>query len=240
MNEFLNVSEIKRFEAVLASYSMGEAEKNLFIDSRFGNIAGPAGAGKDTLRNLLADSYPDKYAKVISTTTRPARRGESDGIDYHFENKEEVYEKLMRREFFQASLVHNQQVSCLHIDEIKKLKAGQRGLGILIVQTDLVLRRIKPDIKTLFIVPPDLSELKRRMLANRNLSEEEMTRRLTAAKRELEIGMHEQDYYCLVNDGLDQTKVLSRKFFEADERKISADEMARNSIMQILSEINRL
>ena len=237
MNEFLTNQEIGEFTHLIDNYHKSEDAEELFIQSNFANIAGPTGAGKDTIRNLLVEDYPDKYAPVLSTTSRPSRQGEQDGVDYHFRSKDEIRESLQKGEFFEAAVVHNQQVSCLHISEITKLKLGQIGVSILVVEKDLELRRAKPDIKTVFIIPPDLSELKRRMITSRNLSEDEVLRRLQAAKGELQIALGQPEYFCLVNDELEQASESVRGFFEDGQKDEQKDAQARSVIQKILEEL---
>jgi guanylate kinase len=237
MNEFLTSGEIGEFKHLIENYQMNDDAKKVFTKSSFANIAGPTGAGKDTIRNLLIEDYPEKYAPVLSTTTRPPRQNERDGVDYHFKDKQEVKTALKNGEFFQSALVHNQQISCLHISEITKLDKDQIGLSILIVQTDLEMREVKPDIKTVFIVPPTLDELKIRMIRSRKLSDEEAVRRLQAAKNELQIAADQKEYYCLINDQLSQALRSVREFFENGKIDEEKDDEARQTITKILKEL---
>lgn len=237
MNEFLNDEEIRTFTGLINDYRMNESAGKEFISSNFACIAGPAGAGKDTIRNLLISTYPGGYAPVLSTTTRPPREGEKNGIDYHFRSKEEIRRSLESGEFFQAALVHNQQVSCLHISEIQKLAVEQIGLSILIVQTEAELHKIKPDIKTIFLIPPSLNELKRRMQSSRSLSKDEINRRILAAKAELEIALKNPRYYCIVNDNLDEALEYAKEFLESNGSDNEVDNLARQVIKNILDEI---
>lgn len=237
MDKFLTSQEIREFTHLIDNYQMNGEAKEQFIKSNFATIAGPTGAGKDTIRNLLIEDYPEKYAPILSTTSRPPRQSERDGVDYHFRDKSEIRTSLQNGEFFQSAVVHNQQISCLHISEVTKLKPDQIGLSILIVQTESLLRAIKPDIKTLFIVPPDLEELKRRMIKSRNIEEKEAVRRLQAAKNELQIAFEQSEYYCLVNDQLFQALRLARDFFENGQKDEEKDAVARNTIKKLLKDL---
>ena len=238
MNQFLSEQELTVFKELINNYKMNSQAASEFIASNFAVIAGPAGAGKDTLRNMLTKDNPARYSAVLSTTTRPPRTGEKNAIDYHFRTKEEVRKSLEAGEFFQAALVHKQQVSCLHISEIQKLKPGQIGLSILIVQTEREMAKIKPDIRTLFIIPPNLDELKRRMQASRQLDNEEIERRLNAAKSELELALENTDYYCLVNDDLELTSRMARQFFEKGSIDSSEEAKDRQALGRLLDELS--
>ncbi len=127
MSRLLSSEEAVAIRATIETYSLHESVLEQFQVSNFAVIAGPAGAGKDTLRDSLILKYNTEYVPILSTTTRPPRVGEQDGITYHFRSVEEVIDSLHKREFFQAELVHNQQISCLHISEIQKLQSNQYG-----------------------------------------------------------------------------------------------------------------
>lgn len=237
MSEFLDTKDREYFEAILPSYKMNEEVLKTFVDSNFAVIAGPAGAGKDTIRNKLIADYAGRYTGIISTTTRDPRPGEVDGVDYHFRQVEEIKAELSQGKFFQAALVHNQQVSCLSIKEIEKLQSEQVGLSILIVQTETELAKKKPDLRTVFLVPPNLEELTRRMSIGRMLTDEETGRRLNAAHNELNTALNETRYQCVVNDNLADACRVVNNFLEHGTRDDSEDNKAREAISAILQEL---
>ncbi len=237
MSEFLDTKDREYFEAILPSYKMNEEALKTFVDSNFAVIAGPAGAGKDTIRNKLIADYSERYIGIISTTTRDPRPGEVDGVDYHFRQVEEIKAELSQGKFFQAALVHNQQVSCLSIKEIEKLQSEQVGLSILIVQTEKELALKKPDIKTVFLVPPNLEELTRRMSIGRMLTDEETGRRLKAAYNEFNTALNETRYQCVVNDNLADACKVVNNFLENGTRDDLEDIKAREAIGAILQEL---
>lgn len=236
MSRLLNKLEVAEFETALFGYQPNNEVLQQFRKSNFGIIAGPAGAGKDTLRDELIKKYPDKYLPILSTTTRPSRTGEADGHEYHFREISEVRQGLECRDFFQAALVHGQQVSCLHIDEIRKLRPGQYGLSILIPSTEKELRVIKPDIKTIFLIPPDLDSLKQRMQVGRTLDEAETARRLEAAKKEIAYAL-ESDYYCIVSDKITEEVQKAHEFLQTGTEYQANQEHARGIMREIMDGI---
>jgi guanylate kinase len=238
MSRLLTETEATQFEELLSVYSLREDGLARFEASNFAIIAGPAGAGKDTLRNGLMSAYPDKYQPIISTTTRPSRQGEQEGITYHFSEIEDVRRGLGERRFFQAELVHNQQVSCLDISEIQKLRPGQWGLSILITQTEQKLHAIKPDIKTIFLIPPDLTTLMGRMQAERSLDNDEISRRLEAARNEIESALDAEHYYCLVSDTVEHVLDSADAYLQSDIRNPEQDKQARAIMRQTLDTLN--
>lgn len=235
---FLSDKQIEQFEALIKGYQMNTLARAEFVASHFAIIAGPTGAGKDTIRNLLIKKDPDRYTAILSTTTRSPRKGEKDGVDYHFRSEGKVKKSLETGEFFQAALVHNQQVSCLHINEIKKLRSGQIGLSILIVQTERELSKTKTDIKTVFLVPPSLNELKRRLQSNRQIKRDEMLRRLLAAQKELKLASDNPDYLCLINENIEKTAEKCDQFFAYNKSDPTDDKKARRTIDFIVNELD--
>lgn len=234
----LTSEEIPHFRQIIDNYKPDPQVQETFVGSNFAIIAGPSGAGKDTLRNSLIDSFKDLYAPILSTTTRPPRKNEVDGVDYHFLGVEEMEKQLLNGEFLQSALVHNQQISCLHIDEISKLKSGQTGLSILIVQTETELTANKKDIRTLFIIPPSLDELHRRLGGGSNLSAEEVGRRMEASKFEMITALERNDYYCLVSEDIKDLSVKAHEYFQQGVRESDADLEARTTIRQILNTLS--
>lgn len=234
----LKSTELPRFRTIIDDYHPDPMVLSIFAKSDFSIIAGPSGAGKDSLRNNLIKLYPSEYAPVLSSTTRPMREGETDSIDYHFLSPEIMETKLLKGEFFQVALVHNQQISSLHINEITKLRDGQIGLSILIVQTETELAAIKRDIRTIFIIPPSLEELRNRLGGDQQLSDDEVERRMKASKSEMITALERRDYYCLVNDKLDRVTELTHEFLQKGHRDNYSDIHARNTIQSILNKLS--
>lgn len=235
MSRLLTQEELPRLQQLTDSYEPNEVVLDQFRSSKFAIIAGPSGAGKDTLRNLLIEQYPKLYRPVLSTTTRPMRQGERDGVDYHFSTVESVEARLIQRDFFQAALVHNQQISCLHIDDILRLQPDQTGLSILIVQTEQQLSKLKDDIKTIFLIPPDIDTLRQRLSYERPLGNDEIQRRMEAGAEELKTALGSTDYYCLVSGDKGQLVHHAHNFLQLGIKHPEADAEARSTIETILN-----
>lgn len=224
MSRLLTSEEAQNFKEIINNYQPNDEVLEKFRNSIFVVIAGPAGSGKDTLRDTLTLRYPDIYTSVLSTTSRPKRPGESEGRAYHFWDIEGIKLGLERREFFQIALVHDQQISGLHVNEIKNLKPEQCGLSILIPITETELRLIKNDIKTVFLVPPNITTLKQRLNANRMLEPEEVRRRLVAAKKEIEYALNSEYYHCIITDTVENATNKVHSFIQ---QGVTGDEDAR-------------
>jgi guanylate kinase len=238
VSRLLSPDEVEKFRSIIDGYRLHESVVEQFRSSNFAVIAGPAGAGKDTLRDNLISRFPDRYLPILSTTTRPPRQNEVDGETYHFWEIDRVEKSLNNQEFFQAALVHNQQISCLHIDEIKKLSSDNTGLSILVVQTERQLRKIKSDLKTVFLTPPDFETLKKRLYTERILNEEELARRLSSAKYELQSAVDSPEYYCVVSDTIDRTVKVADEYLQGKESDASEGSKAREIIKSILGNLS--
>lgn len=234
MSRLLTAEEASRFKDLVGFYAPHPDVLKAFQESNFAVIAGPAGAGKDTLRDALFKNYPDKYVPILSTTSRPPRNGEVDGETYHFREIEQIEQGIMNQEFFQIALVHNQQVSCLHVDEVNKLASGQCGLSILVVDTEKEVREIKPNLKTIFLVPPSSEEFQRRLHEGRELKDDEIERRTAAAKQELQAALDNENYYCLLSETVPAVTNLAHEFLQAGAQNQSEDERARGVIKELL------
>lgn len=238
MSRLLTVQEAKHFREILDNYQLNQDALKQFRQSNFVIVTGPAGAGKDTLRNALVYRFPDKYLNILSTTTRPPREGEKDGKDYHFREISEVEKNLRKREFFQATIVHNQQISCLHMNEIRKLQPTQFGVSILIPLTEEKLRITKPDIKTIFLIPPNLKILKARIKSEKVINQAEIRRRLRSAAQEINYALKTDYYYCIVSDTVEHVVARAHNFLQKNERHTAEDFSARTVMKQIVLELS--
>ncbi len=237
MSRLLTSEEVPYFRKLIDHYQLHESVLEQFRKNNYTVIAGPAGAGKDTLRDNLIQKFPEKYLPVLSTVTRPPRTGEIDGVTYHFREIEEVKQGLLEHKYFQTELVHSQQIACLEIYEITKLAQDQWGLSIMVVESEKKLRQIKSDIKTIFLIPPDTKTLIARLKGERTLKSEEIKRRLSAAKHEIAYAETNQDYYCLISDTVEHVVDRAHSFLQNNERNESDDKKARQTMKKIVEEL---
>jgi len=164
-------------------------------------VSAPSGCGKTTLcKKLLKDRLNLRYS--ISATTRPPRKGEIDGKDYFFISPGEFRAMIKRKEL----LEHERNFGFLY-GTPKKLVSGllEKGKNVLLsidVKGATKVSRQYPDRSVLiFIMPPTLSELKKRLESRRTDEASSISNRLKIAKREMEYkGKYD---YVVVNDSLD-------------------------------------
>ena len=164
-------------------------------------LSGPSGAGKSSLISKIIDDIGETYFS-ISTTTRAIREGETDGVDYYFVDKDEFEREVEDEQFLEHALVHGNYYGTSLKPVKKALSEGKLVIFDIDVQGNSAIQNRLSDITTsVFISPPTLSELKRRLIKRSTDSQEVIDRRVNMAKREIQrVSEYE---YLLVNDDLD-------------------------------------
>jgi len=162
-------------------------------------VSSPSGAGKTTLCNRLRAEFPHLRFSVSHTTRKP-RPNEVDGREYHFTNKEKFAQMIDQSSFAEWAHVHGNMYGT-SLSEIEL--ARQTGDGVLFDVDYQGARQIKarmPEAVGVFILPPSLSELERRLRGRGTEDEPTTLRRLQAAKGEIEhYGFFD---YVIVNDDI--------------------------------------
>lgn len=152
-------------------------------------ISAPSGAGKTTLCNELR-KHPDFFYSV-SCTTRQPRPGETGGKDYHFLSKAEFEARIAAGEFLEHANVHGNYYGTLRQNIVDHLEAGEDVLLDIDVQGAAMVRSnadasLRADLVDVFIMPPSLEELHRRLLKRGTESAEQIAIRLANAKAEMQ------------------------------------------------------
>ena len=165
-------------------------------------LSGPSGAGKSSLIHKIMDAIGECYFS-ISTTTRPRREGEVDGVDYYFVNEEEFKREIEEDQFLEYAMVHGNYYGTSLKPVKKALSEGKLVIFDIDVQGNSAINSRLGDITTsVFITPPTLSELKKRLQKRQTDAKEVIERRVQMAKREIQrVAEYE---YLIVNDDLDK------------------------------------
>lgn len=164
-------------------------------------LSGPSGAGKSSLINKISDDIGDFYFS-ISTTTRAIRDGEEEGVHYHYVSKEEFQKDIDEDHFLEHAVVHGNYYGTSLKPVKKALSEGKLVIFDIDVQGNTAVNDRLGDITTsVFITPPSLSELKKRLVNRSTDSEEVIDGRIKMAKREIQ-RITEYDYI-VINDNLD-------------------------------------
>lgn len=218
-------------------YKPSQEVADKFSSRKFVVIAGPAAAGKDTLRDGLLSQYPDIYQNIVSVTTRAPRPEEVEGKTYHFVSNEKMKEMFEAKTLLQIALVHDQQISGLDVRELDNLDSSKIGLSILVVQTELQLYEINSNIKTIFLIPPSYGELMKRLEVERLTKHHEVKRRLKAAISELEIALNNPRYFCIISDEKQRVIIKAHNFLSNGVFDEAEDKSARSVIKKILEDL---
>lgn len=179
-------------------------------------ISAPAGTGKTTLVQMLTQEF-HCVVRSITCTTRHPRPGEKDGVDYFFLSEEEFQKKLHAGDFLEHANVFgfNYGTSRAQIEE--SLAAGKHVVLVIDTQGALQLKG-RMDAIFIFISPPSLEELKKRLTHRRTESPEMIEKRLQWARHELEMISH-YDYH-IVNDELSVAYETLKSILIAEEDRI--------------------
>jgi guanylate kinase len=186
-------------------------------------ISGPSGAGKSSLLNEIINDIGECYFS-ISTTTRKIRDGEIDGVHYHFVDEEEFKKDIQEEFFLEYAVVHGNYYGT-SIKPVKEaLKAGKLVIFDIDVQGNATIAKRLGDITTsVFISPPTLSELRRRLEARSTDAQDVIKRRIEMAKREIQ-RISEYDFL-VVNDDLKEAAKILRTIAYAARVKIPENEI---------------
>ncbi len=173
-------------------------------------VSAPSGAGKSTLCNRLVAEFPN-VAYSVSCTTREPRGEERDGEDYFFLSKKEFKERIKNGEFLEYAKVHGNFYGTLEDTVLYAMEEGRHVLLDIDVQGAEQIRgslgRLDPrnpirrGFVDIFISPPSMEELERRLRGRGTDSDAVIKKRLKNAREEME---HAARYSCqIVNDDLD-------------------------------------
>lgn len=180
-------------------------------------LSSPSGAGKTTLTRLLLDRVP-RMCLSISATTRPRRRSEVESVHYYFVDPKRFSAMRRAGELMEWAKVHGNYYGTPKAPVERALKAGTDMLFDIDWQGALQLyRKVRLDVVSIFILPPSIDELRKRL--SRRAEDDAKTIRKRLANALEEIGHWKEYDYVLVN------KDLNRSF--SDLRVIVAAERAR-------------
>ena len=161
-------------------------------------LSGPSGVGKGTVRKAIFERDDNEFEYSVSMTTRPMRKGEVDGVDYYFRTKEEFEAMIEAGEMLEyAEYVGNYYGTPLTYVN-KTLDEGKDVFLEIEVQGAQQVKEKVPDGVFIFLTPPDLAELKARIVGRGTDSPEVIEERMRVARQEIEM-MALYDY-AVVND----------------------------------------
>jgi len=164
-------------------------------------ISAPSGAGKTTLCKRLLDQFEDMKMSV-SYTTRPPREGEVNDVDYTFVSERKFMGMIKRGEFAEWAVVHGY----MYGTSLKRLrKLSREGYDIILdidVRGAMQIKKNYENAIYIFILPPSISELRKRLISRGTDTDDVIEKRIKNAKEEIS---HYREYdYVIINDDLDR------------------------------------
>lgn len=160
-------------------------EKNIILI-----ISGPAGSGKNTVAERLMGEY-DNVKRVITSTSRPPRGTEVDGVDYHFLSPEQFERDIAAGKFYEYAKVHDRYYGTSKKAVSESLERGNDLILIIDVQGAETWRRIAAEhpelaekLTSVFIAPDSIDELRRRLKGRATESDADIDRRMKTAEYE--------------------------------------------------------
>jgi guanylate kinase len=181
-------------------------------------LTAPSGAGKTTLSRAVIKLRPEIHYS-ISVTSRPPRPNEQDGVDYHFVPVAEFEKMLEAGELIEWAMVHDNYYGTprKHIQE--KLDAGVDVIMDIDTVGARAIKKLYPQAASIFVLPPSLEELARRLVSRASDGEEVIKKRLNRAKLEMaEISDFE---YFIVNDDFQAAVHSVVSVIEAERCRLS-------------------
>ncbi len=164
-------------------------------------LSAPSGAGKTTLAKRLIASQPNMVLSV-SHTTRPERNGEQHGVDYWFVSRDEFLSMIEQGDFLEYAEVFGNLYGTSKAAIARQMAQGRDVLLDIDWQGARSVREHMPEVVSIFILPPSLMELERRLRGRGQDSESVVQGRMKKAAQEMS---HYQEYdYIVVNDDLDR------------------------------------
>jgi len=180
-------------------------------------ISAPAGTGKTTLVQLLTREF-HSVVRSVSCTTRAPRPGEHDGKDYFFLTKEAFEAKIKHGDFLEHAEVFGEYYGTS--GEFVKAQQAKGKHVVLVIDTQgaLQLKKKLKEAIFIFISPPSLKELEKRLHNRKTETPQLIEERLAWAARELEL-VHHYDY-SVINDHLETAYTVLKSIFIAEEHKV--------------------
>ncbi len=179
-------------------------------------VSAPAGTGKSTLIEMLCEEYPTVVGESCSYTTRKPRPGEVEGHHYHFISVEEFERKIKGGDFLEHATVFGNYYGT-DKKEVKKLQNQGKHIFLVIDTQGAIQIQHQIEACFIFITPPSMEELKRRLYKRKTETEEKMEERLAWAEEEIKVAKL-YDYH-IVNDNLEITYEILKSIVVAEEHR---------------------
>jgi guanylate kinase len=179
-------------------------------------LSSPSGGGKTTICRKILKRHKD-YLYSISATSRKKRKNEKEGKDYFFLSESRFKQIIRRRGFVEWAKVHGEYYGTLKKFVDQAEKEGRVALFVLDVQGGMAIKKKYPKSVLIFLLPPSLEELKRRLIGRGTDDMDEVRKRLKTALKEIKFWSKYD--YVVINNELGETARLVEKIIEAERQR---------------------
>lgn len=174
-------------------------------------VAAPSGAGKSSFVERAIKEY-DLLVDIVTFTTRSIRKGEREGLQYNFINHDEFQKKIAENFFVEWAKVHTNFYGTSYESLEKTWKVGKCAIMDIDIQGVQTFKTKYPDAKTIFILPPSIDELRRRIEKRDGGMPADIEVRMANAEKELREASKFD--YQIVNDNFEQSYAEFKKIIE--------------------------
>lgn len=178
-------------------------------------VSGPSGTGKGTVCKVLAED--ENVFLSISSTTREVRAGEIEGVTYNYISKNSFEEMISSDTMLEWAVYSGNYYGTPRKDVEKMLNEGKNVILEIEVQGAFKVKEIFPETVMIFVVPPSMKELKKRLTERGRESESQIKVRMETARRELELAPRYD--YVIINDTLENCVEEMRDVIKQTEEK---------------------
>jgi guanylate kinase len=179
-------------------------------------LSSPSGGGKTTICRKILNKRKE-YLYSISATTRKKRKNEKEGRDYFFLSQDQFDQIIKKRGFVEWAKVHDEYYGTFKKFVDQAEKEGKTALFVLDVQGGMAIKKKYPESVLIFLLPPSLEELKKRLVHRGTDRADEIEKRLKIALKEMKFWSKYD--YVVINKNLEETVKLVEKIIEAERHK---------------------
>ena len=198
------------------------------------SVVSPSGVGKTSLTRRLVADHPDLHLS-ISATTRAPRPGEHEGRDYHFVDRAEFDRMLAADEFLEWAEVYEHRYGSPKAPIMASIESGDSALFDIDFQGAMSIYDYAPaDSVKVYILPPSLAEMSRRLHARSQDSDEVIAKRLARAKSE--VALWAKFDYVILNDDFDRAYAELAHIFHGERLKRSRNPWIRPFVQGLIEE----
>lgn len=204
-------------------------------------VSGPSGCGKSTLDNMLINTR-ENITMSISDTTRSLRGNEVDGVDYNFITKEEFEKNIKNDKYLEYAVVHSNKYYGTPVDKVNmNLENGIDVILEIDIEGAKKIKEKRSDAIFIFIMPPSMSELKKRLISRQTENKEQIIERFKTAYKE--INEYNKYNYVIVNNDINESLEKMNSIITSEKLRVDRIEEIdvgneEEAIHEILVDLN--